>query len=403
MIPSIDKMMELSHETDWLDPSNQTIPAQQVSPTQADEPVKGAHGRVLELKPIGDYSTKKHDYVDEHPLGYGLELDSGPNDVGKTATVERLAARVLLGTTEGPWHGEPHGVLFILSEEDPGLIKNAMRAHGVTDFIMQRKLFTLVSPDQGKKAELDDYDTADLPGDVPALRKLCRDNDVKLVVIDALIDCMSWANTNSQADVSKAIKPLNKWGAEDDVLIIGIHHNNKSYEGTAKQAVAGSAAFTNKPRMVVSYEKTDEGCFMQFVKIKGRSDKPSFEYVFETRSIRLDDGSTENIGIVTDVRPSDRSIDDIRRERNPTVVNAEAQAERKRAANHEVLEWLHDYLSDGKPVQFDTIRKDALSQEGYSVQQLRDASKTDDSRIVKSKDPDHKGRGQSYVWRLEAD
>lgn len=358
-------------------------------------------GRVLSLKSIADYSTKQHDYVDERPLGYGLELDSGPNDVGKTATVCRTAARVILGTASGPWHGDPKGVLFILSEEDPGLIKNVMKAHGVTDFLMRGKLFTLVCPDPDGGADADDYDTAVLPDDVPALRQMCLDNDIKMVVIDTLIDCMEWANTNSQSDVAKAIRPLNKWAAEDDVLIVGIHHNNKSYEGTAKQAVAGSGAFTNKPRCVVSFDVDKDGQHvMQLVKVKGRSDHPAYRYDFETRSIELDSGGRELIGIVTKVTPTDTTIDKVRAEKNPAAIAAAKAEDDRRAAEHEVLDWLTDYLSDGQPVSFKTIKADAMEQNGYTERQLRNAKDSEDSGIVSEPDPNHKGKGRAYAWRL---
>ena len=237
------------------------------------------------LRSIADFHTKRLKQVDYLYAGLGAILFSGPNDVGKSSVVEQLAARVLLGTTEGVWAGQPYGVLFIMSEEDPGMVKQAMQAHGVSLNVMRQRLFTYVTNDN-ENVSSSDYDTVDLPADVPMLQRLCEQNDIRMVVFDALADCMPGVNLYALDEVNKVFKPLNKWGAEDDILIVGVHHNNKSLDGSAKQAVGGSAAFTNKPRIVVSLDQAKDGTrVMQLVKVKGRSDKPSYTYEFETRFV----------------------------------------------------------------------------------------------------------------------
>ena len=228
------------------------------------------------LRSIADFHTKRLQQVDYLYAGLGAILFSGPNDVGKSSVVEQLAARVLLGTTQGVWAGQPYGVLFIMSEEDPGMVKQAMQAHGVSLNVMRQRLFTYVTNDN-ENVSSSDYDTVNLPADVPMLQRLCEQNDIRMVVFDALADCMPGVNLYALDDVNKVFKPLNKWGAEADILIVGVHHNNKSLDGSAKQAVGGSAAFTNKPRIVVSLDQAKDGTrIMQLVKVKGRSDKPSY-------------------------------------------------------------------------------------------------------------------------------
>lgn len=349
------------------------------------------------LRSIADFHTKRLQQVDYLYAGLGAILFSGPNDVGKSSVVEQLAARVLLGTTEGVWAGQPYGVLFIMSEEDPGMVKQAMQAHGVSLNVMRQRLFTYVTNDN-ENVSSSDYDTVNLPADVPMLQRLCEQNDIRMVVFDALADCMPGVNLYALDDVNKVFKPLNKWGAEADILIVGVHHNNKSLDGSAKQAVGGSAAFTNKPRIVVSLDQAKDGTrIMQLVKVKGRSDKPSYTYEFETRYVDTDDGDHKPVGIVTRITPTDKTVDDVRSEKN--AAQAEAMKP-EHASSNEVIDWVVEYLSEHESASFKQLAEAAKS-EGYTTKQLSNARQRAKSPwIVSVPDDKHKGRGQQRVWRL---
>ena len=349
------------------------------------------------LRSIADFHTKRLQQVDYLYAGLGAILFSGPNDVGKSSVVEQLAARVLLGTTEGVWAGQPYGVLFIMSEEDPGMVKQAMQAHGVSLNVMRQRLFTYVTNDN-ENVSSSDYDTVNLPADVPMLQRLCEQNDIRMVVFDALADCMPGVNLYALDEVNKVFKPLNKWGAEADILIVGVHHNNKSLDGSAKQAVGGSAAFTNKPRIVVSLDQAKDGTrVMQLVKVKGRSDKPSYTYEFETRFVDTDDGDHKPVGIVTRITPTDKTVDDVRSEKN--AAQAEAMKP-EHASSNEVIDWVVEYLSEHESASFKQLAEAAKS-EGYTTKQLSNARQRAKSPwIVSVPDDKHKGRGQQRVWRL---
>ena len=372
-------------------------PAQTDEETLEGRPLTRYGDEYRGLRSIADFSSKKHPYVDYLPLGMGFILFSGPNDCGKSSVAQKLASEVLLGTTSGIWNGEPHGVLFILSEEDPGIVKNAMKALGVSDFVMQQLLFTYVSS-ESERQEDSDYDTVQLPDDTEWLREICADHDIRLVVFDALADCMESAKLSDRGDVSRVIKPLNKWAQEDDVLLIGIHHNNKGNEGNAKAAVSGSTAFTDKARVVVSFDVDEESerRVMQLVKCKGRSDNPAYEYQFCSRMVQTDDGKSESVGIIQKFNNTDLTIDQLRRNRGQPTSQA---SEDRRRTTEEVLDWLTDYLAEG-PAPFSEIRKAAQQQEGFSQSQLRNAKDRSDGRIATRKDEDNHQRGAASLWYL---
>lgn len=344
------------------------------------------------LRSIADFESKQHPYVDYLPLGIGFTLFSGPNDCGKSSVAEKLAAEVLLGTTAGIWNGVPHGVLFVLSEEDPGIVKNAMRALGVSDAIMRQRLFTYVSSESQNLAD-SDYDTVRLPEDATFLRSECAGRDIKLIVFDALADCMEGNRLSDRGDVSRVLAPLNKWSQEDNVLIVGIHHNNKGNVGDAKAAVAGSTAFTDKARVVVSFDVDTESerRVMQLVKCKGRADKPSYEYFFGSRRVFTDDGNEEMIGLIERFTTSDMTIDQLRDARQQPPAN-----ESRRIATEEIIDWLSDYLKDS-PAPFAQIRE-AAKAEGYTAAQLRNAKDRSDGRIATRKDLNNHQRGAASLW-----
>lgn len=348
------------------------------------------------IAPISHYRTKRTQQVGILYAGLGFTLFSGPNDVGKSAVAHWIAAQVLTGKAEGVWYGRAHGVLYVLSEEDPGMIRQAMQAHGLTDADMDRAgLYFLAVQDAAGAAA--DYDTVDLasPDTVEYLRSMCRTADIRMVVFDALVDCMPGANLSDRADVSRVLKLLNKWGNEDDMLLIGIHHNNKGLEGNAKSAVAGSAAFTDKPRVVVSMDQAKDGTrVLQLVKVKGRPDKPAYAYEFGTRFVDTDDGEHKPVGIITHVEPTTLGVDQIR-----AVAQQEAAAP-SRTPDNEVSEWLADYLDDG-PAPFKQIAKDAKEEAGYTKTQLDNARRRMSSPWVVSRpDTSHVGRGRPRLWEL---
>ena len=140
-MPSMSEMMDLNRATSYLDPSNGIMAGQtfQTFPQtfrrnrwkHSDWPYfhtfpgrQGAvtiyDGKVWGVPSLARARTRSYPLIDFRPLGRGHELDSGPDDCGKTALAVWSAARIITGTAEGPWHGEPHGVLFILTEDTPG-------------------------------------------------------------------------------------------------------------------------------------------------------------------------------------------------------------------------------------------------------------------------------------------
>ena len=120
------------------------------------------------------------------------------------------------------------------------MIRAQLQAHGLTDEQLSRA-HTLTMPElTTTEDDCSEYAAPILPKHVPMLRKICMDLDIRMVVIDTLVDCIGGANSNNRDDMAKVVAALNHWAASDNILVVSIHHNIKGNDGTAKQAAAGA-------------------------------------------------------------------------------------------------------------------------------------------------------------------
>ena len=80
------------------------------------------------------------------------------------------------------------------------------------------------------------------------------DLDIRMVVIDTLVDCIGGANSNNRDDMAKVVAAPTIGPRPDNILVVSIHHNIKGNDGTAKQAAAGAGTLTQKSRTVVAFD-----------------------------------------------------------------------------------------------------------------------------------------------------
>ena len=393
-MPSMSEMMDLNRATSYLDPSNgmvagqtfqtcpQTFPAETVGNAQTGHTSilsrddKGRYiydGKVWDIPTLEDVRTRSYPLIDFRPLGRGHELDSGPDDCGKTALAVYSAARIVAGTAEGPWKGEPHDVLFILTEDTPEMIKAQMEALGLTDEQFKRVHRFTQSDINELSGDRPDDATPVFPRHVPLLREMCRNADIRMVVIDTLVDCIGGANSNNRDDMAKVVAALNHWAASDNILVVSIHHNIKGNDGTAKQAAAGAGTLTQKSRTVVAFDIDGEPSdpsslrhYFQLPKIKGRADHPSFEFRFSAKTMTMDDGTTEKVPYVTEVLPSDVSIDELRAKRR-----TDAEPPMDTDEKSEIAAELYGYLLEHEKHQFTAEVQKWAEGKGWTAKNLR--------------------------------
>ena len=221
------------------------------------------------------------------PFANGLALFSGDGETGKSAMAIRIAAQATRGTCGGDLPAEPMNVGFLLSEDTEDKIKGRLQASGADEGRIQF-LDGFEDSDSGENDEM-----IDLNKYLKLLRAHCAQQNIKLVIFDALSEFLGDIDQNQHGPVSRVLTRLNQWSEEDGVGIIGLHHAVKDNRRPSKKAAVGSAAFVNKSRVAVSFvKKGDDGpCYFHIDKINDLPGHPIYRFTMEGKTLEI--GSEE--------------------------------------------------------------------------------------------------------------
>jgi putative DNA primase/helicase len=182
-------------------------------------------------------------------VGDGLTIITGPVGISKSLISVDTAARV---TTNGKWpdgtgHAPLGSVLLFGAEDDPGKVVVPRLAAAGADL-------SRVHVCQGATTGRDDDEPAavTLERHIGQLRDtLDTIDDCRLIVFDPLPDYIA-ADENSSAEVRAALVPLARLAQERNVAVVAVLHQNKKNDLTTVQRIAGSGAFAQIARVVLS-------------------------------------------------------------------------------------------------------------------------------------------------------
>lgn len=317
-----------------------------------------------------------------------LTVISGRAGVSKSTFAIARAAQATRGRLEGDYARRPVNVAFSAIEDSDSMQAARLQAAGAD---LNRVLFIGIA--EG---------TADagmsLPKDLPIIRQLLLENDVKLWILDPITSVID-GNTNSRDDVRRVLDPLAALANELGIAIVGIAHFNKG-GGYGGDKISGSHAFRDAVRSMLLIAKDDEqgDCVLTIDKsnystVAGQS----FSYSLGSAEVTDANGDIMKVPIITGFMPSKRNVSE--------VINGNiARAEHVETDGHGVDDadrWLLDYLEEYGPTSFSRIAEDARGcAPSYTKDQLRAARKRLGNRIMIAPDNTHSGRGRSYKWSL---
>jgi hypothetical protein len=348
-------------------------------------------GRQAMLTKAFDVTIEKPRFLDHPimPLGV-ITLIAGRAGVSKSTLSIDRAAKATLGQLDGDYKRRPVNVAFSGIEDSLSMQKARLVAAGAdmnhVTFLSMKDTVNGTSVQTGMT----------LPEDLPEIRKLLVDADIRLWILDPITSCIE-GNTDKRDDVRSALDPLAALAEDLDISVVGILHFNKG-AGYASDKVSGSHAFRDICRSLLLVAKDDEdGSIVATLDKNNYTLAQGLSYSYGLLSVDITDdmGQTMSVPKVTGFMPTERNVNEvINRNIGQGEQSGNGQAERG-----EVIDWLTEYLRDG-PASFKDIAA-AASDEGYTKTQLDHARRrAKDPYVVTVPDPSHTGRGRSYLWQL---
>lgn len=357
-----------------------------------DMQVAQCEGRHAEALSAADVRIVRPRFLDDPmiPLGV-ITLISGRAGVSKSTLSIHRAAMATCGRLEGDYKGRPINVAFSATEDSLSMQKARLVAADAdmskVRFITMQDTHDGITTDTGMT----------IPDDLPMIRRIIKDNDIKLWIIDPITSCIT-GDTNKRDDVRTALDPLAALADDLGIAIVGILHFNKG-GGYSSDKVSGSHAFRDIARSLILVVRDDDtgDCVMTIDKSSySMAQGTSYSYALMSCDVPTDDGDIASVPKVTGFMRSDRDVNEVLN-RNYSQSSGVEVAER--AERNEVIGWLVDYLSSG-PAAFAEIEK-AAKAEGYTKKQLRNAKQRASSPwVVSVRDSSYEGRGQRYLWQL---
>jgi hypothetical protein len=179
------------------------------------------------------------------PLGKLVTLDGDPG-VGKSTVSADIAARVSTGSPMPDGTAPVKGAVLILSAED-GLadtVRPRLDAAGA-DPARIITITEIASHSDGRRYSR----PVSIPGDLPTIERIIRENYVVLVIIDVLMAFLSGeVNSHRDQDVRRALHVLATTADQCGCCVIVLRHLNKAGGGNALYRGGGSIGIIGAAR-----------------------------------------------------------------------------------------------------------------------------------------------------------
>lgn len=303
--------------------------------------VAAANGRrrveKVELEAIrGDLTAIRRTrwaWKDWAPLGSFL-LVAGEPGAGKGVATCYLLAQLTRGQAPGDLEGQPVNILWVGFEDSwPEVVLPRLVAAGAD----VERLFNLRVATAGQYL--------DLTRDEQALAELVTEHGVRVIAFEAVVDHLGSTDDHKNREVRQALAPMVELAREQQLLVIGTTHLNKSTTGSYRHRVAGSGGYLAVARVGLLVHPHPDDPDLRVVALgKGNLGRIPASMVFAIDSVDIPNPINDeiaNVGVVAaDPEPYfDRSltVDEVLAGPKPDHGSLE----------DDVVGFLEEFLADG--------------------------------------------------------
>ena len=345
--------------------------------------------RRLVLKPFSEIEAKPVSWLwPKRIMGGGLTIVTGPVGNTKSLFTIDVAAKV---TNGWPWPdgtGSAVGgsVIMFGAEDNAGeVIKPRLQAAGAN----MAKVFSCEGTVANRHA--DEPAALVLERDIGRLREALEAmDDCRLIVFDPLSDYIA-ADENSSAEVRAALMPLVRLAQDKNVAVLAVLHQNKKNDLTAVQRIAGSSAFSQVARCVLSIgdhpeDSADDQMRLRRVMLVSKTNNGQRDV---GQAYRLIPRDGEQVAL--------EWIDGIVTMSADTLIRKPSGGRQFEERRGDAVDALREALEAGKRPSLEVIQ--ALEDAGFRRRQIDAAAKTLD--VVKRRIADDAGR-LAWFWWLPA-
>jgi hypothetical protein len=229
-----------------------------------DEPVAEPERHIkMAIIDMSKMDTTKWLWKNRVPLG-AVTVFSGDAGIGKTLMALDLSARLTTGADfiDGTKNdNDPAAVMFLSQEDDTNTIIGPRFLSADGDL---KRLFMV----QGVEGNPGEISTVNLDQDIKLIEKeVLANSDIKLIVIDPLMNYLGAKKGNATQDVRKIMMPLSDLAKEYQIaILLLVHHNKQQGLANALHKIGGSAAIGEVARMGWMFTKGEDHTTMSQIK-----------------------------------------------------------------------------------------------------------------------------------------
>jgi hypothetical protein len=201
----------------------------------------------LRLTPASLFAVKRVRWLwkDRCPIGE-MTLIPGREGVGKSLLLASLASSITRGGLPGEFDGEPRAVMYCASEDSWNytIAPRLIAAGANMDLVFRLD----VNPESGLLPG-----SPVLPRDIEDLKLVARSVHAAALMLDPVISMLGKdIDSHKASDLRGALEPLRRAAEVVDMGILALVHFNKSSGTDTSSKVAGSRAWTEVARAVIS-------------------------------------------------------------------------------------------------------------------------------------------------------